>query len=560
MTIGSMVGSVLGSGSTARAAFWAPGLTMGAVAAAATVGPSLFPHDPKFQAAAIGAAGLIGFGVGSGIEGIARGAGKLSPAARMGTLGALAGAGLVAWGATRLFGDKDSSVLQGIGTAGVVTAAAAGASIAATIIARKVPSHAGLAQLALPVVAGGGVLAMSIHDRMKTDPNYLLPDVTLPDVDQSKQLATRQLSKLTAEQAMPGVDPSTVNLDVLPPNGMRFLLERPTKDEITATMGQPAKADPLRLYVGLDEAPAELRTPENEPKLVEWMTDRAMERMEASGAFDRERILVAATTSTGFINPLAPMSNEMMLLGDVATVGMQAGHKKAMFELDNLDRATAMHESLLGKINDRIARMPEADRPVVDVYGESFGAWTSQDAFRGKGIDALEGAGIAHAMYTGTPKDSTFRGEVADDPRALLLRSAVHAEELGGPGAVDPKVTFLTHDADPVANFDVADIWKRPDWLPTDGERGEKISPHQQWWPGITGLQLGIDQWRAQFFTPGVLEAIGHDYRPEVGYVLRTAYGHDGVTDEQVARVREYGRQAEIRWTDAKDELLPPAA
>ncbi len=559
MDVGSIARTALGSGSSAKAAFWIPGLTIGAVAAAATVGPSLFPHDPKFQAAAIGAAGLVGFGVGAGIEGIARGAGRISPAARMGTLGVLAGAGLVAWGATRMFGDQDSNI-QGLGTAGVVIAATAGASIAATIIARKMPAHATLAQLALPLIAGGGVLGMAIHDRIKTDDNYLLPEIDLPKVDPNTKLATRELSKLTAAEAMPGVDPSTVQLDKLPPNGLRFMLERPTKAEITTTMGEPAKADPLRLYVGLDEAPAELALPENEPKLIDWMTDRAMERMEASGAFERSRILVAATTSTGFINPLAPVSNEMMSLGDVATVGVQAGHKKAAFEMDNLDRATAMHEMLLGKIQDRIKDMPEGERPVIDVYGESFGAWTSQDAFKGKGVDALEAAGVSHAMYTGTPKDSTFRQEVKTDPRALHIRSGVAAQELGGPEATDPSVTFLTHDADPVANFDVADLWRRPDWLPTDGERGEKISPHQKWWPGVTGLQLGIDQWRAQFFTPGVLEAVGHDYRPEVGYVMRTAYGHDEVSDEQMARIREYGRQAEVRWTDAKDELLPPAA
>ena len=564
MTINALVGSaaqttrtLLGSGSAGKAAFWIPGLTIGAVAAAATVGPSLFPHDPKFQAAAIGAAGIAGFAVGAGVEGLARGAGRISPAARMGTLGVLAGAGLVAWGATRLLGDKDSNI-QGLGTAGVVIAATAGASIAATVIARKVPSHATLAQHALPLIAGGGVLGMAIIDRMRTDDNYLLPEIELPEVDKGTKLATRELSKLTAAEAMPGVDPSTVQLDKLPPNGLRFMLERPTKAEIAATMGEPAKADPLRLYVGLDEAPAELALPENEPKLVDWMTDRAMARMEASGAFERSRILVAATTSTGFINPLAPVSNEMMTLGDVATVGMQAGHKKAAFEMDNLDRATAMHEMLLAKIQDRIKDIPEGERPQVDLYGESFGAWTSQDAFKGGGVDALAQAGVSHAMYTGSPKDSTFRQEVKADPRALHVRSGVAAQELGGPEATDPNVTFLTHDADPVANFDIADLWRRPDWLPTDGERGEKISPHQKWWPGVTGLQLGIDQWRAQFFTPGVLEAVGHDYRPEVGYVMRTAYDHDNVSDEQMARIREYGRQAEVRWTDAKDRLLPP--
>lgn len=547
--------TVLGSGSPQKGAFWATGATIGAVGGAATMGPSLFPHDdPKFQAAAIGIGAVAGFGVGSAVEGIARGAGRFGPSARMGTLGALAGAGLLTYGATKALADGQSN-LQGIGTAGAIVAAASGASVAATALSRHLPRGG---SIALPVVAGGGVLAMAMHDSKQTDDDILLPDAKLPKVDPESELATRPLATMTAEQAMPGVDPATVQLDKFPPNGLRFVLERPTAEEITATMGTPAKAEPLRLYVGLDEAPAELALPENEPQLVEWMTDRAMERMEASGAFERSHIMVAATTSTGFINPLAPMSNEMMTLGDVATVGMQAAHRKSMYEMDNLDRATAMHDMLLEKINAKVASMPADDRPTVNVYGESFGAWTSQDAFKGGGIDAIEGAGVEHAMYVGSPKDSTFRTEVLDDPRALHVRSAAATQEEAPPERVDPTATFLTHDADPVANFDFADLWRRPEWL--GEERGEKISPHQKWWPGVTALQLGIDQWRAQFFTPGVLEAKGHDYRPEVGYVMRTAFDHDTVTDEQVARIREYGRQAEVRWTEAKDDLLPPAA
>jgi len=355
---------------------------------------------------------------------------------------------------------------------------------------------------------------------------------------------------------MPGVDPSTVQLDKLPANGARFLYERATTDEIAKTTGQPAAADPRRAYVGLLEAPEGL----SEPELVEWMAQTAYDRLDAQGGFDRSHILVASTTATGYVNPIAPMSQEMMTGGDVATVAMQAGHKKAVFELRNLDRATAMHEALLAKIQARIETMPPGERPTVDVYGESYGAWASQDAFEGAGLGALDEHGVEHAMYVGTPSSSGWKDEVSGDGSGAVssVRSAAHQQQVGN--GDDPRVTFLTHDADPVANFAIDDLWRRPAWLPADGSRGENVPGGQHWWPGVTGLQTAIDQQRGQYFDLGRLQAMGHDYRPEVAYVLRNAYDHDEVTDEQVARIREYGRQAELRWDAAKDELTTPGA
>ena len=132
------------------------------------------------------------------------------------------------------------------------------------------------------------------------------------------------------------------------------------------------------------------------------------------------------------------MRRSVLLVLALAAAALLAGCGRSNEALIPADRATAMHETLLGKIRDRIAKLPEGERPVVDVYGESFGAWTSQDAFKGEGVDAIEAAGISHAMYTGTPKDSTFRQEVESDPRAMHVRSGVHAQELAEAGDPEP--------------------------------------------------------------------------------------------------------------------------
>lgn len=47
-----------------EAPLWAPGAALGAVAAAAMTGPSLFPKDPKLQRIGVVAAAAIGMGIG----------------------------------------------------------------------------------------------------------------------------------------------------------------------------------------------------------------------------------------------------------------------------------------------------------------------------------------------------------------------------------------------------------------------------------------------------------------------------------------------------------------
>jgi hypothetical protein len=161
--------------------------------------------------------------------------------------------------------------------------------------------------------------------------------------------------------------------------------------------------------------------------------------------------------------------------------------------------------------------------------------------------------GIHKAMYTGTPKFAMVRPGLegveeltgGSNPLVRTIRNLNEAKALSADDVSNARVTFLQHDADPVGLFHPKLLWERPEFLGPRSQRGDNISPHQRWMPIITGIQTALDQQEAQYFKQGVLEAKGHDYRSEVSYVMRRAFGADHVSDVQVARVREWNRQLE---------------
>ena len=80
-------------------------------------------------------------------------------------------------------------------------------------------------------------------------------------------------------------------------------------DELTRLNGTPAK-EPIRVYAGLQTAD----TDEQRMAVV-------LSELERTGAFDRKVLVIIPTTGTGWINPVAARSLEMMYNGDTALVG-----------------------------------------------------------------------------------------------------------------------------------------------------------------------------------------------------------------------------------------------
>lgn len=140
-------------------------------------------------------------------------------------------------------------------------------------------------------------------------------------------------------------------------------------DRIAEVMGEPGR-DAIRVFVGLDTAPTE-----------EERVRLAVEELDRLGAFDRSWLLVVAPTGTGYVNYAAVGSFEFLTRGDSAVVAMQYSLRPSVMSLDRIAEGRQHMRSLLVAIEDRLAARLAGSRPRMMIFGESLGAWTSQDAF-----------------------------------------------------------------------------------------------------------------------------------------------------------------------------------
>jgi uncharacterized membrane protein len=301
--------------------------------------------------------------------------------------------------------------------------------------------------------------------------------------------------------------------------GSRFTGTAVPADEISA-----GARDPIRVFVGLQAAES-----------VEERARIAVDELERLGAFERGRILVCSATLRGYVNPIPVAAEEHLSRGDVASVVVQYHDRRTLLMPAKVPIAARTHRALLEELRRRI---PPGGAEVC-VYGESLGAWASQNVFRGGGVRALDEARVARALWIGTPYFSRLprllaKGELPSDERVGTIRTR---ELLAGAGERRWRFVFLERRTDPVVLFSGLDlIWRRPDWLPPG-----------RWTPGVTFVQLAFDLVAATNWTASVPQALAHDYRLEGPLAVDLALGHhadraqvtalaDRLVAEEVAR------------------------
>jgi uncharacterized membrane protein len=316
--------------------------------------------------------------------------------------------------------------------------------------------------------------------------------------------------------------------------GSRFTGTATAADEIG-----PDAQDPIRVFVGLHAAPE-----------VEQRARIAVDELERLGAFGRRRILVCSPTLRGYVNPVPVAAEEHLSGGDVASVVVQYHDKRTLLMPAKVPIAARTHRALLEELRRRVP----PGGPEVCVYGESLGAWASQNVFRGGGVRALDEAGVTRALWIGTPYFSRLprllaKGEVPSDARVGTLRTK---ELLAGEGERDWRFVFLERRTDPVVLFSGLDlIWRRPDWLPPG-----------RWTPGVTFVQLAFDLVAATNWTSSVPKALAHDYRLEGPLAVDLALGHHAAR-ERVAELadrlvaEEVARGARLRALRRGDGYTP---
>ena len=346
---------------------------------------------------------------------------------------------------------------------------------------------------------------------------------------------------------------SLVSWDSLSREGRRNVSTALRTQLIEQVMGEPAAAEPIRIYVGLESAPTEYER-----------RDLALGELQRTGAFDRELLMVISPTGSGYVNYVAVEAAEYMTRGTIASVTMQYSLRPSALSLDRVAEGHLQYRMLIDAIHNQLAERPAGQRPRVVIFGESLGAWTSQDAFEHRGTQGLLDAAIDRAIWIGTPYMSKWKQEVLGGDRPDVDRSLLKRfNDFGQLQALDPEArerlryVLITHDNDGVADFGLDLLAEAPDWLGPAETRPAGVPKTEQWQSPTTFVQTLIDMKNSASEIPGKFEAKGHDYRADLARFIREVYALQA-SDEQLAsieaalRANELQRHALIEAHDQK--------
>lgn len=197
----------------------------------------------------------------------------------------------------------------------------------------------------------------------------------------------------------------------------------------------------------------------------------AVERMVAAGGLDREAIVIALPTGSGWVNGAAVTAFEGQLDGDVAVVSAQYGDLPSWWSF-LLDRDPAMQsaQALVDQVLERVSRLPVDQRPDVYLHGESLGALAGQAALAGVPQDAVCGAlwsGAPGGEVRGHPRERSLQN--ADDPVVHLSAETILAQPEQWPTAWLPGLSYGTTLLDLTASL-----------APSHGH-GHRYGPEQDW-------------------------------------------------------------------------------
>jgi len=320
-----------------------------------------------------------------------------------------------------------------------------------------------------------------------------------------------------------GSPDSTSDWDTLGRKGRSFVATGPTVDDINDYSGGGA-IEPIRAYVGLKAS-----------STISGRAEIALEELIRTDAFEREVLVVATTTGTGFLDAHAVDPLEYMYNGDTAIVGVQYSYLPSWISLlADKDVTRETSRVVFDEIHSYWATLPEDARPKLFIYGLSLGSFGVESILTSINLlnEPLDGA-----FMGGPPFVNELHKELTDDrdpgsPASLpvfqdgrTVRFTGEVDSLGEPAATwdDTRVAYLQHASDPVVFFSWNLAFSEPDWL-KDGQRGPDVSDTFVWIPIVTMWQVALDLPAAG----SVPEGFGHLYT-----VGANAAGWAGVTQPE---------------------------
>lgn len=324
---------------------------------------------------------------------------------------------------------------------------------------------------------------------------------------------------------------SLVNFADLGLQGRRFVDGGVGREMLSELLGTPAR-QPIRIYAGLESA----ETDDERSQLV-------IDELDRTRASEREAVVVAPTTGTGWINPNAAQAIELLAAGDVAIVGTQYSYLPSWISfLADRQKTEAAGKSLIDAVVAwRDALPPDKHRPKLYVYGESLGTRAGEAAF--SGIRDIRQS-VDGVLWLGPPNSNRIwralverrdPGSPVTDPvyaDGLLVRFTENPAELRGLDDpwIPPHVLYVQHATDPVVWWDPALLLERPAWLAEPPGKGRH--PGMTYMPVLTFFQVTADLGNAV----GGSQGFGHLYDEQILDGWAAATGRPGWNDDEAAR------------------------
>jgi len=289
--------------------------------------------------------------------------------------------------------------------------------------------------------------------------------------------------------------------------GRAFVSTGPSAEDIDTFSGGGA-LEPIRVYVGLKSADA-----------LQERASLVLEELKRSGAFDREVLVLATTTGTGFLDSHGVDPIEYLWNGDTAIAGVQYSFLPSWISLLADQEAVKLTTStVFTTVYDYWSSLPPQGRPHLYLYGLSLGSYGVESVLNS--VDIINEP-IDGALMVGPPFVNPLHADLvaARDAGSApwvpvvsgghTVRFTTETNALDTPTAPwgPTRLVYLQHGSDPVVFFSPSLAWSKPAWL-QPGQRAPDVSGRMTWFPLVTEWQTLLDLPAAESVPAGY----GHVY------------------------------------------------